>query len=349
MQLTSTPVDTVTGIVLDQQNNPPPVTRHTRMATTPKRDIAELQTAETLLELHETLDIGTNNANLGQDMADVLPDLHNDDNAKALPVDSLPTADPTKSTGDANLLDLYDNANILPVGAPPLPDHMKEMEQDDHDNDSEETIPEPGPALADEAPKPVEHSPPGHFRVKEYGIRKNVISPKSKLKRYHCIICNATKDSKKELNDHHRKTHGVMSCVDCNKQFPTPDALQRHRYIHQPDREQYTCDICGQTSAFESDMRRHQAKHEDDKLWYCSNPNCDRTFKRKSDMTSHLKTHTNKDQKCPAQGCNYTNKDPRNLKRHMKCHSNEKPLTCPWCPARFKHYQQQKRHKENHE
>ena len=139
-----------------------------------------------------------------------------------------------------------------------------------------------------------------------------------------------------------------MTCVDCRKQFPTPDALKRHRYIHQTNREQFKCEICGEVSAFESDMKRHRAKHDEERMWYCDGPNCARSFKRKSDMTSHGKTHTNEVQKCPAQGCDYSNMDPRNLRRHMKCHSNKKPLKCPMCPERFKHYQQLKRHKENH-
>ena len=105
-----------------------------------------------------------------------------------------------------------------------------------------------------------------------------------------------------------------MTCVDCGKRFPTPDALHRHWYIHQLNREQYKCEICGETAAFESDFKRHMAKHEDERMWHCVDPSCDRTFKQKSDMTSHAKTHTSELQKCPAHGCDYTNKDPRNLK-----------------------------------
>ena len=150
------------------------------------------------------------------------------------------------------------------------------------------------------------------------------------------------------MNAHHRSSHEIMTCVDCDKTFPTLDTLQRHRYIHQQNHEHFKCEICNYITAFESDMKRHKIQHVDEKMWNCTNPNCDKSFKRKSDMTSHAKTHTNDDQRCPAQGCDYSNKDPRNLKRHMKCHSNVKPLKCPICPERFKHYQQLKQHKENH-
>ena len=52
-----------------------------------------------------------------------------------------------------------------------------------------------------------------------------------------------------------------MTCVDCSKTFPTPDALQRHRYIHSSIRQLFKCDVCGEMAAFESDMKHHKAKH----------------------------------------------------------------------------------------
>ena len=283
----------------------------------------EIQTANTLLELHETLEIPS-----------------------------------------PNLLADYDNSEIMPVNAPPVPDYSKDyplpanMDEpntddtigyadDDENTERDQQAPDP-PEPGNQPTPSREQSPPGRFKYRHHGIRRNLGSPKPKTKKYHCIYCPVVEESKRELNAHHRSAHGIMSCVDCNKKFPTPDALQRHRYIHQQNRELFKCELCRYITAFESDMKRHKIQHEDEKTWYCDGPNCTRTFKRKSDMTSHAKTHTNEDQRCPAQGCDYTNKDARNLKRHMKCHSNVKPLKCPMCPEQFKHYQQLKRHKENH-
>ena len=302
---------------------PPDITRlglHDQPVS--ERMEAEMQTANTLLELHETLDT--------------------------------PFPDP-------NLPAEYDNSDIMPVNAPPAPDYSKdyplptnideanpdetvEYADEDENIETNETVIDP----PDSGTQPTPSSPTGRFRYRHHGIRRNLGSPKIKHKKYRCIYCPVVEESKRELNAHHRSSHGIMFCVDCNKSFPTPDALQRHRYIHQQNREQFKCDLCGYITAFESDMKRHKVQHEDEKTWYCDDPNCSRTFKRKLDMTSHAKTHTNEDQRCPAQGCDYTNKDARNLKRHMKCHSNEKPLKCSMCPERFKHYQQLKRHKENH-
>ena len=314
---------TVVNVPTLTRTVPPTVTRVQYESTLTTSQEAEIQTAKTLLELHETLD---------------------------LPED--------------NLLAEYDNADIMPVNAPPLPDYSKDhpLPVSNDPNDTDATIeysdenPKTGNDASDLPNLPDSHvdeehgeqSPPGKFNFRHHGIRRNLGSPKAKTKRFQCIYCPIITDSKREMNAHHRSSHGIMTCVDCGKTFPTPDALQRHRYIHQQNHEQFKCEICDYITAFESDMKRHKIQHVDEKMWDCTDPACDRSFKRKSDMISHAKTHDNDDQRCPAQGCNYSNKDPRNLKRHMKCHSNIKPLKCPVCPERFKHYQQLKRHKENH-
>ena len=270
---------------------PPAVTRLQDQRVSERME-ADIQTAETLLELHETLEIP-----------------------------------------DHNILADYDNSVIMPVNAPPVPDYSKDyplpanMDEPDTDDtieytdDDENTerdqhaqpAPDP-PGSGNQLTPSREQSPPGCFKYRHHGIRRNLGSPKTKPKKYHCIYCPVVEETKRELNAHHRSSHGIMTCVDCNKKFPTPDALQRHRYIHQQNCEQFKCELCGYVTAFESDMKRHKIQHEDEKTWYCDGPNCSRTFKRKSDLTSHTKTHTNEDQRCPAQGCDYTNKDARNLK-----------------------------------
>ena len=124
--------------------------------------------------------------------------------------------------------------------------------------------------------------------------------------------------------------------------------MQHHRYIHSTSRPLLKCDVCGETAAFESDMKCHMAKHVPTKKWFCVYPGCNRDFKRKSDLTSHAITHTGKPKHCPEPGCDYSNINPRNLKQHMKVHGDVKPIRCPMCDKRFKHHQQLKRHHEDH-
>ena len=205
---------------------------------------ADLQTAKTLLELHKTLEIPESNQTLEDD-----------------------------------------NTDIMPVDAPPVPDYSKEYplqtESQPNEEDTDDTLPyaEGDDAVVDATTtSPTcspDQSPTGRFRFRHHGISRNLSSKKTKLKTYSWMYCPVTADSKRELNQHHQVLHGIMTCVDCNKQFPTPDALQRHQYIHQQNREQFTCNVCGEISAFESDMKRHKAKHDDERTWYCSNPKCD--------------------------------------------------------------------------
>ena len=291
--------------------------------TTDRATDDELQTAETLLQLHETIGSPEHNWN------NTLPD---------------------------SILDTYENDDVLPVNAAPLPDISREMKtvdshQDTGSDRSSDTIPYDveDETMDKQTVNTPEHSSRGQLKLKHYGIRRNYSSPQSKGKKYNCIYCSVAKSSKREINEHHRKNHGLMTCVDCSKTFPTPDALQRHRYIHSSTRELFKCETCGETAAFESDMKRHMAKHITTKKWFCVYPGCNRDFKRKSDLTSHAKTHTGPPQQCPQPGCDYSNANPRNLKRHMKSHSDNKPIKCPLCDARFKYYQQLKRHREDHD
>ena len=193
-----------------------------------------------------------------------------------------------------DILNDYDNDQLLPVDAPPVPDLVSEMnttQADNHDNSSDTVNYELEDSAINAVSTPRKSqdtelnsdagsqmsSPRGRIQFKHYGIRRNYTSPKSKGKKFHCIYCDAVRNSKCEINDHHRKTHGNITCVDCKKTFPTPDTLQRHRYIHSTNK--LTCSICGESAAFDSDLKRHMAKHNPTKKWFCVYPGCNRDFK----------------------------------------------------------------------
>ena len=155
-------------LVRKEHDGPPEVTRvqETHIPNQNMQSEAEIQTAEALLELHETLGVDATLAN-------------------NLPED--------------NILDDYDNAAIMPVNAPPAPDYSKdyplpaptdnletgdtddtieysdtlnEMEQEEH-----ETM-----AVEDTSVRTQDQSPPGRFRFRHHGIRRNLGSPKTKTK-----------------------------------------------------------------------------------------------------------------------------------------------------------------------
>ena len=187
-------------------------------------------------------------------------------------------------------------------------------------------------------------SPKGRMKIKHYGIIRQ--SPKAGPAYHHCCYREGDEvfHSKKELNNHHRMVHTKVKCPDCVKIFPTPDALQRHRYLHNED-HQFKCALCNKTCAFQSDLDLHMAKHSEEKIWYCSYDDCNRDFKQKSDLTAHEVVHKGEDFLCEFPGCSYKNKDPRLVKRHQRVHTKKKMVKCTECTEKFVFYMQMNRHR----
>ena len=253
-----------------------------------------------------------------------------------------------------------DNADILPVDAERMEDFTLELREKedasaqksvnnqqanepkttkDSDTDSEKTViygTQQSPPAKDMG------SPKGHLKYKHYGIARK--SPCNAPRRnYYCCYCETTCHSKKEFNRHHKEEHTIVKCPDCPRTFPTPDALQRHRYVHNAA-HQFQCNICNKTCGFKSDLDLHMLKHVEEKRWYCEADGCDKDFKRKSDLTSHEKVHLGEFFICEYPGCKYKNRDPRLVKRHQRVHTQDARVQCKKCSRKFVFYQQMKRH-----
>ena len=149
---------------------------------------------------------------------------------------------------------------------------QEKQTEPEKDNDSDETIIYDADEFEREAQKQseplgndnieVEKSPKGQLRTQTYGIIKRKTTRK---RTYMCIECGTKRNSKQEINDHYRKDHSSIKCPDCDKIFPTPVALQRHRYVH-ADRDKFVCDRCGKEYPFESDLERHKIKHRNKEI-----------------------------------------------------------------------------------
>ena len=123
----------------------------------------------------------------------------------------------------------------------------------------------------------------------------------------------------KELNDHHRKDHGIVDCELCDKKFATQSALDKHMYLHKELR--FVCEDCGQSFPFKSRLEQHQTTHQTKHNFMCKHKGCSRGFKNKGDFNRHMHSHDDIWFKCDS--CPYKNKDKRNRDSHMRTHQEK--------------------------
>ena len=206
-------------------------------------------------------------------------------------------------------------------------------------DDTNKGIQKPDNTHTDEGEK----TPKGQLRTQTYGIIK--WKPTSR-RTFTCIECGAKRKSKQDINRHYREKHSSIKCPDCDKVFPTPDSLQRHRYVHSA-RDKFICDKCGKEYPFESDLNRHKIKHRNKeiKTHVCIAAGCEQSFMRKADLVSHAQNHSGKVHKCDQ--CNYSATDIRYLKQHQRKHSNDLQIKCNICNCGFRYYTQMKWHRDN--
>ena len=250
----------------------------------------------------------------------------------------------------------YDNSDLLPVDAAPLEDFARELAKNDMESNKNSNTDQANETIdSTDSDKTVDYmpkgsleelvtSPKGSLKYKQYGIKRP--SPKTGPNRnQRCPYCDVVCHSKRDWNIHHKTEHTKVQCPDCHKLFPTPDAMNRHRYVHN-EAHKLRCEICDKICAFQSDLDQHMSKHSEDKKWFCSYDDCTRDFKRKSDLTAHEVVHTGEDFMCEFPDCDFKRKDLRLVKRHQRVHTREAKVECPVCGEKFVFYMQMKRHRE---
>ena len=198
-----------------------------------------------------------------QDMSQPNPQEPDDNDEYALPVGTERLPDIVSEMNEERGIKTVVNYNAdIPEDMKLQTDEPRQEMQDEADKDdgSDETIiynasefddankttQKPGNTHTDEGEK----SPKGQLRTQTYGIIRQ--KPTSK-RTYTCIDCGAKRKSKQEINQHYQEEHSSIKCPDCDKVFPTPDSLQRHRYAHAA-RDKFVCDKCSKDYPFESDL-----------------------------------------------------------------------------------------------
>uniref|UniRef100_A0A1E1WPV7 C2H2-type domain-containing protein n=2 Tax=Pectinophora gossypiella TaxID=13191 RepID=A0A1E1WPV7_PECGO len=151
-----------------------------------------------------------------------------------------------------------------------------------------------------------------------------------RYKKYHINIENQMKPTCPQPN--------------CSKEFSSTTLLKAHiRKVHCADRK-YMCSRCGAAHAAAYLLKRHLLMHADSKE---TCPVCRKTLSLRTNLTVHLRTHTNtRPHKCAVCYKSFVRKATLNL--HQKFVHRSGDVECEKCHAKFKSRAEWSRHKSSH-
>lgn len=160
--------------------------------------------------------------------------------------------------------------------------------------------------------------------VTECNVIENVIIRKRESSPKVCDICGyATKDPNFYYIHYHKYfRHGIplpkgwkpFTCDICGKECFTKFQLRDHKLIHQEDTP-FICEVCGQGFKSRTCLNSHVFhRHSSERKHIC--PECQRSFKTKTQMLVHMRTHTGeKPFHCPE--CPYKSTTRGNMRLHL--------------------------------
>ena len=124
----------------------------------------------------------------------------------------------------------------------------------------------------------------GVFKTTTHTLKKKMENKQS----YKCSVCRAKKRSMQLLNEHHKLHHRPQMCGICGRVFELATSLNRHMYSHEEMR--FECEKCDFKCHFE--LMLHNIVHRKTPTHKCMVANCGRWFKRKWELTNHVRTST---------------------------------------------------------
>ena len=166
-----------------------------------------------------------------------------------------------------------------------------------------------------------------------------------------CKECNKQFHQNSTLLNHKRNIHSnvrpfICHRKDCNKRFKTNSNLKSHLLRHSSVKS-FVCNKCDQRFKTIEGYKKHHSVHTNVRPFDCPQNDCNKTFKRKSDLTAHQSIHLNKPFKCKK--CDQLFSDKNSLISHKCFHYKQKRFECDfkYCDKRFVTRYNLKEHKDN--
>ncbi|XP_023342322.1 gastrula zinc finger protein xFG20-1 [Eurytemora carolleeae] len=142
-----------------------------------------------------------------------------------------------------------------------------------------------------------------------------------------CQFCDKTfiKESALQLHEAHHeagKFNKTFSCVQCSKSFSKQSNLARHIRSHFGIKS-FFCDQCNAEFVDSTRLKEHSWIHLDYAKFKCPIPECDQTFRHRSNLKNHMSSHHNEPKKYPCNLCNKSFAFEYKLRNHSRWHKLE--------------------------
>ncbi len=138
--------------------------------------------------------------------------------------------------------------------------------------------------------------------------------------------CNTSLKYKQGLERHIISVHlgETIECEQCNKQFSSRRAHQRHLVMmhKENDKSNFVCPQCSQCFSQQCNLTSHiNTIHSKVKNYKCTYENCTRAFTKKANLDAHISRHKGEIFTCYL--CDKELKTKEGLKKHLARHKKE--------------------------